>query len=149
MFSINFNDAPNSAKAFILIILILPFWYVAIDMFHPGFFHLADFKLILSYCICLTLASSVVFSFNAHYTLLEFHSRNKSDDSSIFNPITTALSIIFQISWFSILFFVLYIFNQMTGKSLQFYGFVAVYFTVPVILATVSLINDGIKNKRN
>lgn len=119
---IDFSRIPLEVKNLLVNILLLPFWYLAIYIFHPNLYQSNDFFIILSVCICLILISSLV-------TSIVFVNINKGKNH-ILNSTIVYSSVVFQIFILSVLIFLSYLFKVYFNEIFLFYGFVLTYFGI-------------------
>ena len=105
---------------------MLPFWYVAIYIFHPELYSTNDYILITALTVCLTISSATI---TTSIVVLVSDEAIGLLDKKVVYP-----SVYLQILFFSVILISSYIFKVETCYTFKFYGFVLYYFIPKIIL---------------
>lgn len=127
---VTFKDLPKDLTRLLSHSLMLPFWYVAIYIFHPELYSTNDYILITALTVCLTISSATI---TTSIIVLVSNGTEGLLDKKVVYP-----SIYLQIVFFSSILILSYIFKIETGYTFKFYGFVLFYF-IPKIIITYRL----------
>ncbi|SFD43334.1 hypothetical protein SAMN04487987_1175 [Algibacter pectinivorans] len=132
------QESHDSIKALGISLLLAPFWYLSIYLFHPEWYLKTDIiiKIILS---CLLPILSVIFS-----------SIYLSDtiEGNTFGLIENTVAILyFLMMWKAILMFCVYTFCFFTDNELYYYGYIMIYFTPIIILLIIHFYKIAVKKQ--
>ncbi len=135
------SESGNELKSLLSQVFVIPFWYVAIHIFHKDFFYDNDFFLIIAYCLCLTLVSSLLIG------IIIIHTNDDLDikEQGIFNIRANSTIVVLQIVWLSILIVSGYFFNVFFYLKFYFWSFLITYI-VPISLI-IFLVKTNKKKK--
>lgn len=148
MLNIDLEKAP-AIKSLLGFLVPLPFWYIALHLFHSDFFYQNDFVLLAAYCICLSLSAGLFFS-NILTVVLEedLKTRPQDETKGILNLYVTAAGVMLQLLWQIILIFVLYSWELASSREVSFYLYVILFF-FPLIIANLRATQVLIKRRKN
>ena len=125
----DFKNLPEDLTNLLSHSLMLPFWYVAIYIFHPELYSTNDYILITALTVCLTISSATI---TTSIIVLVSNGTEGLLDKKVVYP-----SIYFQIVFFSSILILSYIFKLVTGCTFEFYGFVLFYFIPKIFLVYI------------
>jgi hypothetical protein len=108
-------DLSELIKAKISLLLLLPFWYLAIYLFNNDFYNTSDLILKVVVCLCLSIFSEVLFTVS-FLLILELRNYKKEDIKNIEDFSTVNL-----ILWLSFLIFISYTLQHYTDYYTPFY----------------------------
>lgn len=136
---VTFKDLPKDLTRLLSHTLMLPFWYVAIYIFHPKLYASNDIILIVALTICLAISSATLTT-----SIIVLASRPKKYilDKSIVYP-----SIYFEIISLSLVLMFSYISKLEFDCTFEFYGFVLANF-IPKLFILYFLDNRRLKRDK-
>lgn len=120
--------------------LMLPFWYIAIYIFHPKLYAIDDTILIAALTICLTIISTTI---TTSIVILVSYEKKLG----LLNIINLYPSIFFEIIFFSLILILSYISKIEFNCAFKFYGFVSAII-VPKILLMYYFDNQNRKKEK-
>ena len=140
MSSVTVKDLPTDLLNLLSYTLMLPFWYVAIYIFHPKLYAIDDTILIAALTICLTITSMTITT-----SIVVLVSDGKG--ISLLGLQTVYPSIFFEIILFSFILILSYISKVEFNCAFKFYGFVLAII-IPKILLLYYLDNRRLKRDK-
>lgn len=87
MTMIDISKIPKRLRTLLINLILLPYWYISVYIFHPSLYNTGDFLIIISVCIGLTIISS----FFSHFVISNGKSHFLEENNVI---LATALQII-------------------------------------------------------
>jgi hypothetical protein len=125
------NKSHVAVRAFAITLFLSPFWYLSTFLFANNFYKSADNLVVFSFCIILSLSSSIVF-----YIFVDKTTELKKTAEPLLNGMTASVFVI--AIWLLLLMFLNFTSKFIFGKELHFYWFVVIYFTPIIILAILA-----------
>ena len=129
-------------KARISILLLLPFWYLSLYLFHVDFYNNSDLILKVVTCLCLSLPAEFSISLSLTKVLMN---RNYTEDK-LRN--LTDFSVFVLIKWLSFLIFISYVLKSFTSYYIPFLLFVCLFYFVPFLFSSFQLLHSNIIGKQ-
>ncbi len=133
------GNAPKDLKSMLIPSILIPFWYITFYIFHPVFYHDNEFILILSFCICLTISSSMVGTFFMSYS--EDTSKLFLDEDNLRR--STYASLIIHAG----LIFAGYTWSLIFHEIFLFYSFLITYFVLLILFLVIVVFSKSPKSK--
>lgn len=128
---IDFTKIPEKLKSFLINLMLIPFWYIAIYLFHPIFYTNSDLIIIFFMCVGLTIVSSILFAF--------IHS-SIDDEVDVIDTEEILTSTVLRILLLSLLIFGNYMFYIFFGIRLLFYGLLLIYYGFYILALLIILL---------
>jgi len=122
---IDFSKLSTNLKNVLVNIILIPYWYISIYIFHPNLYNTNDRLLILAICFGLTLISSF---------LTSVYLINPKKDDFIFDENIVIPSSILQSLLLSIIIFLGYLSKLYFKIIFLFHGFLITYFGLLILL---------------
>ena len=132
---IDFTEFLKHLKNLLIHILIFPYWYISIYVFHDDFYKSADSILLVALSTCLTITSGLIASLAS------------PGDKFILDLNVVRSSTAIQIGWFSLLLIVSYVSKIEYNIVFKFHGFVIAYFSPLLIGFLFIALTDKEKDK--
>lgn len=148
MVSFDISKAPERLKNLLCLVVILPFWYITVHLFHPEFFLRADLFLISAYCIIFTLISFIIFG---DFAVVQSRTKAKennlpSEDISVFSLDEIIISILYQALYHCFLLLILLILENIFEVKFFYKTYLGFYFFLPSITFTINLFSNVFSN---
>lgn len=134
-------DLSKLIRTKISLLLLLPFWYLAIYLFNRDFYNTSDLILKIVACLCLSIVAEIMFSAGS-ILLLKFREYKNEDIKEIEDFSTVNL-----ILWLSFLIFTSYTLQNYTDRFVPFYLLILLFYTFPFLMVLFAILGKIIAQK--
>ena len=128
-------------KTKISLLLLLPFWYLAIYLFNNDFYDSSDLILKIVACLSLSVVAEIIFS-TSFIVILKCRDYKNEDIKEIEDFSTVNL-----ILWLSILIFISYTLQSYTGRFVPFYLLILLFYIFPFLMMFFALLGRWVMKK--
>ena len=127
------NKSHISIRAISISSLLVPFWYLSVFLFGNDFYKSADNFVIISFCLVVSISSSVIF-----YLFTEKTGGLENTNEPMLNCMSFSVAIL--CIWLLLLIFITYSFDFFFNQKICFYWFVVIYYSLFLILNLLLLV---------
>lgn len=129
-------------KSKVSVLLLLPFWYLAIYLFNIELFNSSDLILKIVICFCISLPAESIFSF-CFYKLMVYNYKNEINETDGKYLIDSIVFIL--ILWLSFWILVGYVLKQYSCFYIPFFFLILWFYSLPLL---VFLLSQMVKLKK-
>ena len=133
------NKSHISIRAISISLFLVPFWYLSVFLFGNEFYKSADNFVVVSFCLVISVSSSVLF-----YLFTEKTGGLENTREPMLNCMSFCVAILSI--WLLLLIFVSYSLDFLFNKKIFFYWFVVIYY-VPFLILNLLLLVFGVDKK--
>ena len=133
------NKSHISIRAISISSLLVPSWYLSVFLFGNDFYKSADNFVIISFCLVVSISSSVIF-----YQIKEKTGGLENTNEPMLNCMSFSVAIL--CIWLLLLIFITYSFDFFFNQKIYFYWFVVIYYS-PFLILNLLLLVFGVDKK--